>query len=293
MEAIKLDNLTKYYGEHRGIDGVNLTVNSGEFFGFIGPNGAGKSTTIRTILGLLSPTKGSAKILGLDIATQKTEILSKIGYLPSEAVFYPNMKVKDVIKLSANLRKVDCQTESLNLSKRIQLDTEKKINELSFGNRKKVGIVCALQHMPELIILDEPTSGLDPLMQKEFFEILRERNKQGATIFLSGHVLSEIQNNCDRAAIIKGGKIIACGDMSTLSSANFKRVKVIGKIDISGLDNIKNIVTENDTTSFLYSGNVNLLIKTLSNNEITDFTVTEPSLDEIFLHYYEDGGQAQ
>ena len=182
MEIIKTTNLTKYYGKSRGIIDLNLTVTQGEFFGFIGPNGAGKSTTIRTLLGLISPTSGNAMIFGKNVAQKKESILQDIGYLPSEALFYPGMKVKDLLKLSADLRKKNCTAESKLLCERLQLDTSRKIDALSFGNRKKVAIVCALQHRPKLLVLDEPTSGLDPLMQKEFFDILRERNKEGTTI---------------------------------------------------------------------------------------------------------------
>ena len=169
MYAIETVNLTKYYGKSKGIENLNLTVTEGEFFGFIGPNGAGKSTTIRTLLGLLQKSGGEGKIFGKDIVTQKNEILKEVGYLPAEAVFYRNMRVKDVLKLSASLRKTDCSREASDLCERLSLDTSKKVDELSFGNRKKVGIVCALQHKPRLCILDEPTSGLDPLMQKEFY----------------------------------------------------------------------------------------------------------------------------
>ena len=190
MEIIKTTKLTKYYGKARGIIDLDLTVTQGEFFGFIGPNGAGKSTTIRTLLGLIAPTRGRAMIFGKDVTKEKESILQDIGYLPSEALFYSGMKVKDVLKLSADLRKKDCTAESKLLCERMQLDTARKIDDLSFGNRKKVAIVCALQHRPKLLVLDEPTGGLDPLMQKEFFDILRERNKEGATLLLSSHVLS-------------------------------------------------------------------------------------------------------
>ena len=217
MQAIRTEKLTKFYGKARGIIDLDLTVAEGEFFGFIGPNGAGKSTTIRTLLGLIRPTGGSAQVLGLDIRSSREEILRQVGYLPSEAVFYPGMRVKDVLKFSADLRGKQCDREAELLCEKLELDTSRKVEELSFGNRKKVGIVCALQHNPRLLILDEPTSGLDPLMQRSFFEILRERNQAGATVFLSSHVLSEIQRNCTRAAIIRTGRIIACDDVERLA----------------------------------------------------------------------------
>ena len=190
MKAIETVSLTKSYGKARGITNLDLTVNEGEFFGFIGPNGAGKSTTVRTLLGLISPTSGEAKIFGKDILRQKTEILADVGYMPSEAAFYSGARVKDVISFSAKMRRADCKKEAAALCERLALDREKRVEELSLGNRKKVSVVCALQHKPRLCILDEPTSGLDPLMQKEFFDILRERHAEGVTIFLSSHIIS-------------------------------------------------------------------------------------------------------
>ena len=292
MNAIETNGLTKFYGKSRGIVNLDLTVKEGEFFGFIGPNGAGKSTTIRTLLGLIKPSGGNAKIFGKDIISQKESILSEVGYLPSEAVFYPSMRVKDVIKFSADLRKTDCKREAAKLCERLDLDTSKKVDELSFGNRKKVAIVCALQHNSRLLILDEPTGGLDPLMQREFFAILRERNEQGTSIFLSSHVLSEIQRNCNRAAIIREGKIIACDSVEALSDTSAKKVIIHGDIDISSLSCVRSIQQNKDSVSFLYSGDLNLLMKVLSQNDIKDISISEPDLEEIFLHYYSDKNAA-
>lgn len=290
MSVIKTTDLTKRYGKARGIVDVNLSVEKGEFFGFIGPNGAGKSTTIRTLLGLIAPSSGHAELFGLDSVKHKQEILSRVGYLPSEAIFYSGMKVKEVLKLSADLRKMDCREESKRLCEHLQLDMKRKVEDLSFGNRKKVGIVCALQHRPELIILDEPTGGLDPLMQKAFFDILEARNKAGATVFLSSHILSEIQAHCTRAAIIRDGRIIACDTMDALSQTNAKRVAVRGQVCLDGLGDIRDLSNEGDAVSFLYSGDMNRLIHTLAMGEVHDFTVTEPNLEEIVLHYYEGKG---
>ena len=290
MEAIKTMNLTKYYGKSRGIIDLNLSVKKGECFGFIGPNGAGKSTTIRTLLGLISPTSGSAQIFGKDITKEKESILQNIGYLPSEAVFYPGMKVKDVLRLSADMRKMNCAEEARKLCERLQLNTSRKVDELSFGNRKKVAIVCALQSTPELLILDEPTGGLDPLMQREFFDIIRERNRNGATIFMSSHVLSEIQRNCTRAAIIREGKIIACDSVDALSKTSAKWVAVRGSVALDGLDGIRDKMDMDGSITFLYSGDMNILLERLSTGHITDLTVSEPDLEEIFLHYYEKDG---
>lgn len=244
------------------------------------------------MLGLIFPTGGNAQIFGMDVVKKKQDILRKVGYLPSESAFYPGMKVKEVLKLSADLRKKDCSEETKLLCDRMQLDTTRKVEELSFGNRKKVSIVCALQHCPELLILDEPTGGLDPLMQKEFFDILQERNKQGTTIFLSSHVLSEIQRNCTRAAIIRDGRIIACDSVDALSQTNAKRITVQGQINLNELKGICDRKSSGDSISFLFNGDINELLRTLSASQVSDLTITEPDLEEIFLHYYEKDGDA-
>lgn len=291
MEVMKTTKLTKYYGKVRGIKELDLTVTHGEFFGFIDLNGAGKSTTIRTVLGLIAPTSGDAMIFGKDVTKEREAILQNIGYLPSEALFYQGMKVKDILRLSADLRKVDCSAESKRLCERLQLDTARKIDDLSFGNRKKVAIVCTLQHRPELLVLDEPTGGLDPLMQKEFFDILLARNREGTTIFLSSHVLSEIQRNCTRAAIIRDGRIIAQGSVDDLSKTSAKRITVHGSIHLENLSGVRDRKAGEDGISFLYSGDMGSLLRTLASGQVDDLTVTEPDLEEIFLHYYEEDGE--
>lgn len=330
MEAVRTNELTKYYGRRgafsagkqrpgrrpifgdipgagdpaadpldgrgrknpsgvRGIEQVSLTVEQGEFFGFIGPNGAGKSTTIRTLLGLIRPTAGEAQVLGMDIAKEKEKILAQVGYLPSEAAFYPGMRVRDVLKFSAGMRGKDCRKTADELCERLQLDTSRKVEELSFGNRKKAAIVCALQHEPALLFLDEPTSGLDPLMQKEFFEILRERNRAGTTVFLSSHILSEIQRNCTRAAIIREGRIIACGSVEELSRTSARRISIHGKAEIVSLDGVRDLQTSEEGANFLYNGEMNALLAVLARGDIRDLSISEPDLEEIFLHYYEKG----
>ncbi len=297
MNAIETNKLTKSYGKSRGIKDLMLTVEEGDFFGFIGPNGAGKSTTIRTLLGLIKPTGGSAKVLGFDILTEKDKILKEAGYLPSEINFYSGMKVKDVIKYSADLRKAKCKDKATELAERLGLDMSRKVDELSLGNRKKVGIVCAVQHSPKLLILDEPTSGLDPLMQREFFNILTEENERGATIFFSSHILSEVQNYCHTAAFIKDGKIIMSDTVDKIEETGAKKVSVIG--GKSGLESILKgndikkfisdlkIDAEKGTADFLYNGKIPVLLDMLRNVEPKDLTITEPSLEEIFLNYYE------
>lgn len=293
MNAIQTDDLTKFYGRSRGIMELDLEVREGEFFGFIGPNGAGKSTTIRILMGLIHKTYGSAWILGKDISKEKETILSEVGYLPSEAVFYPGMRGRDLIQLSADFYGKNCRKAAADLCQRLQLDPSRRIGELSFGNRKKLAIICALQHDPRLCILDEPTGGLDPLMQREFFEILKERNKKGMTVFLSSHILSEIQRFCSRAAIIREGRIIASGSVEELTRTKAKRISVRGAFDPSGLLDIRDLQISDDTTSFLYSGDINLLLSNLSRHPVMDLTISETDLEEIFLHYYTEGDDQQ
>ena len=286
MKAIETFDLTKYYGETRGIEKVTLSVDEGEFFGFIGPNGAGKSTLIRTLLGLISPTDGRAEIYGRDIVASKLENLREIGYLPSETSFWNGMKVGDVLTFVANMRGVDCTDEAKRLAERLDLDLERKVDELSLGNRKKVGIVCALQHKPRLYVLDEPTSGLDPLMQQEFFNVLKERNKEGATIFLSSHVLSEIKKYCSTAAIIREGSILLSDSVENLGHTGVKKVSVKGIDTLPALEGISDEKREDERISFLYSGEVHELLSALSVLEISDVNITDPELDEIFMNYY-------
>ena len=288
MDAIRTENLTKYYGKNRGLSQVNLSVRQGEFFGFIGPNGAGKSTTIRTLLGLISPSSGSARVLEMDVRKEKEKILSQVGYLPSEAVFYAGMRVRDVLQFSAGLRGKDCSMEAAKLCERLQLDTHRKVEEISFGNRKKVGIVCALQHRPRLLILDEPTSGLDPLMQRAFFEILQEQNGAGTTVFLSSHILSEIQRNCTRAAIIREGRVIACDSVEALAKTNAKRVSLRGAVNLDALPGVRDVRRTQDTLSFLYGGDMHDLLAALAGGSVQDLSIAEPDLEEIFLHYYQE-----
>ncbi len=217
---IHIHHLTKTYGKARGVTDLTLHVPAGSCFGFIGPNGAGKSTTIRTLLGLISPTAGSAAVMGLDCVRDRTALLAQVGYMPSEAMFYPEMRVSEVIRLSADLRKRNCRAEAAALCEALELDTRKKIRELSLGNRKKVSIVCAMQHRPMLYILDEPTSGLDPLVQRAFWSLLEQRRQEGAGVFLSSHVLYEVQRYCDRAAIIREGRLVVEGTTAELDIEN-------------------------------------------------------------------------
>ena len=289
--VIELKNLTKSYGKQRGIEDVSFSVDEGEIFGFIGPNGAGKSTTIRTLLALFEPTGGSATIFGKDCVKFAAEIAQDVGYLPSEVAYYDNMKVKELLAYTAALYKKDCAARINTLCERLNLDQKRKIADLSFGNKKKVGIVAALLHSPKLIILDEPTAGLDPLVQQTFFRILEEENKRGATIFFSSHILSEVQRFCQRVAILKEGKLISIAEIKELRENGYKKISVTAKSAIpSGYfkaGSVAQLVQEGVSASFIYKGDVDALFKELAGIDIVDAFVEEPSLEEIFLHYYE------
>ena len=274
-DVIRIDGLTKTYGKKRGVTDLSFSVKEGEIFGFIGPNGAGKSTTIRSMLGFLNFEKGKIEILGKDSVKEHTEILKEVGYMPSEALFYPAMKVSEVIKFAADARGLDCREEAGMLAERLKLDTEKRIKELSLGNRKKVSIVCAMQHRPKLFVFDEPSSGLDPLMQNTFFELIREYVKKGATCFLSTHVLSEVSRYCDRAAIMREGRLIKVDKVDNLTESAVKCVKV----------------TEGGVhEEYMYNGDINELVKKLSEKKLQNLYIEEPSLEDMFMHFYEGKG---
>ncbi|MCL1982672.1 MAG: ABC transporter ATP-binding protein [Clostridiales bacterium] len=287
---IDIKGLTKFYGKHRGIEDVTFMVNEGEIFGFIGPNGAGKSTTIRTLLALFEPTAGSATIFGKDCVKEAHAIARDVGYVPSEAAYYDSMKVKELLSYTAELYKKDCKQKTDELCERLGLDRNRKIADLSFGNKKKVGIVSALCHSPKLIMLDEPTAGLDPLVQRTFFEILGEENKRGATIFFSSHILSEVQKFCKRVAILKDGKLIDVQAISELRENGFKKVSVTAKNDIHAeyfmAENVAQLVQDGSSSSFMYKGDVDALLKRIAALDVEDAFIEEPTLEEIFLHYY-------
>ena len=291
MDAICTEGLTKYYGRIRGIENVSLTVERGQFFGFIGPNGAGKSTLIRTLLGLVRPTGGRGAICGLDILRDREQVLARVGYLPAEPAFWPGMRVREVLRLSAALRGRDCAVQAARLCRRLALDPSRRADQLSLGNRKKTAIVCALQHEPELLILDEPTGGLDPLMQRELFALLRERNRQGTTVFLSSHILSEVQHSCTHAAVIRAGSIAASGPVEALAGAGARRVSVRGRVCLEGLTGVRDAQVTPEGAAFLYSGDMGALLAALAAGQVRDLTVSEPDLEDAFLHYYGEGGR--
>ena len=289
--VIVLNELTKSYGKHRGIENISFTVEQGEVFGFIGPNGAGKSTTIRTLMGLLKPTGGTASVFGLDCWRQASEIAKDVGYLPSENCYYNSMKVKEMLLYTAELYGVDGHNRMEALAERLNLDLSRRIGELSLGNKKKVGIVSALLPSPKLLILDEPTSGLDPLVQQTFYEILREENSRGTTILFSSHVLSEVQKLCDRVCILREGRLIAIQSMKELRENGYKKISLSTEepvpaqfFDIPGIANLEQ---NQNSISFMFNGNVMTIMEKLHKLPLVDILIEEPSLEEIFLHYYE------
>ncbi len=295
MSIIEIENLTKRYGREIGIEDVSFRVEEGEIFGFIGPNGSGKSTTIRTLLSIIYPTSGRATIFGKDSVRYAAEIKQDIGYLPSEVFYYEKMKVKDLLAYSASFYRKDCRKRIRELADILQLDLSKRINDLSFGNRKKVGIVQALLHEPKLIIMDEPTGGLDPLMQQTFFQLLKEENRKGATILLSSHILSEVERLCSRVAIIKEGKIAAVEDIKALQEKKHKiiRLEFNQPIDeqILLINGVSNLTWDGATAELLYRGDINSFIKVLSVCDLRNIWINEPDLEDIFLHYYQKGSE--
>ncbi len=294
--VIETKKLTKFYGKSRGIIDVDLSVNEGEIFGFIGPNGAGKSTTIRTLLGLIFKTSGEARVFGMDCERETEKILRNVGYLPSEVFYYDRMRAIDLLNYSASFYGKDCTKRIKELSAALELDLGKRVEDMSLGNKKKVGIVQGLLHSPDLIILDEPTSGLDPLMQKTFFELIKRENERGVTVLFSSHILSEVQRICDRVAIIREGRILETKRISQLQENAYKKVSFTvkpgsdvrgfsvpggGKFEVSG-----------QSVSFIYRGDCNLLLSAIGKYPVLNVDISDPPLEEIFLHYYEEGGGA-
>ena len=292
MNLLEINHLCKFYGGSLGIDDLNLSVAAGDIFGFIGPNGAGKSTTIRILLNLIFPTSGSARIFGLDVVRDSKKIRSRTGYVPSDASIYDRMKVMDFLKYVTSFYRVDNIQERIDrLLEVFDLDPGRKIAELSMGNKKKVSIIQAMIHRPELLIFDEPTSGLDPLIQSRFFDLLHEENRQGTTIFFSSHTLSEVQSFCKTVAIIKEGKIVAVEEIATLRKKQLKKIQIhfpesrnIRDLGIQGIGQAES--DRGRKLVFMFSGSINDLIGKLASQQIENLSIEEPSLEEIFLHYY-------
>ncbi|NLV49242.1 MAG: ABC transporter ATP-binding protein [Clostridiales bacterium] len=287
--VVETSKLTKYYGKSRGIIDVDITIEKGEIFGFIGPNGAGKSTTIRTLLALIHKTSGQARIFGLDCEKDHKRIMEKVGYLPSEVFYYDNMKAADLLRYSASFYRTDCSGKIKYLSDALELDLNKKIEDMSLGNKKKVGIIQGLLHSPELIILDEPTSGLDPLMQRTFFSLIQEERNNGATVLFSSHILSEVQRICDRVAIIRDGRIIKTQRIYDLQKDAYKKVSftVASGVPVCPvLEGIVGFEIHGKTAGFLFKGNCNFLLTEISRQDIADIDISDPPLEDVFMHYY-------
>ena len=290
MAIIEVEHLTKYYGKSRGIIDVSLSVEEGEIFGFIGPNGAGKSTTIRLLLSLIHATSGSAKIFGKEVSKDGPQIRRHIGYLPSEVYYYEGMKAIDLLKYSASFYDCDCTERLKMLSDTMELELNRRISDLSYGNRKKLGIVQGLLHSPKLLFLDEPTSGLDPLMQRKFFDLVREENKRGVTVFFSSHILSEVQRLCSRVAIIREGKIVEVSNIRSLQQNNYKKISITAPSlanEMFEMPGVTNAQRDNGQLSFFFKGDINQVLQAISNFQLEDITIEEPTLEEIFMHYYE------
>ncbi len=287
-KILEIKNLTKYYGKTLAVDNLSLDLIEGETFGFIGPNGAGKSTTIRSIMNLINKTKGEVIFNGEKLTKDNLELKKQIGYLPSEIFLYDDLTVKEMLDYHESFYDKDLTKRRHDLVTRLELDENKKIEELSFGNLKKVGIVLAFMHEPKLLILDEPTSGLDPIMQQTFYELLKEENKKGTTIFYSTHILSEISKICNRVGIIKEGKLLNIESIKELHKKNLNYVTITSK-DINNIIedlNLEDITIEDNTIKFKNTLTTDKLIKILSNYKIDNLLIEEATLEDIFLHYY-------
>lgn len=285
---IELKKLKKYYGKTKGIEDVSLTINKGEIYGFIGPNGAGKSTTIRTIMGLINKTSGHIYIKGNEIDKNDIELKKIIGYLPSEVNLYSDMTIKELFNYHEIFYKKDLSKRRKKLSKLLKIDENKKIEDLSLGNLKKVGIVLALMHEPEILILDEPTSGLDPIMQNIFHDILLKEKEKGVTILYSSHVLSEVSNLCDRIGFIKDGKIIKEDYTDKIKKDNYTYLKIISKDNDKIKKELKLEVYKENSNELILINNIdaNTLISKLSKYNIEKLLIEEIPLEDLFMNYY-------
>ncbi len=290
MNIVEIKNLTKYYGKSRGVLDVSFNVKKGEIFGFIGPNGAGKSTTIRTMLGLIKASEGSIYVDGKNIEDSLVEILADVGYLPSEVFYYEKIKAVDLLRYSASFYQGDYESRIKYLANYLDLDLNARIDDMSYGNKKKVGIIQGLLHNPKLIVLDEPTGGLDPIIQQRFFDLIKEENEKGATIIFSSHILSEVQRLCNRVGIIKDGELIKVETVENLVKINLKYINIVTSKAIDQElfkhETITDLVVNDNKVSFKYSGEMNQLMAILGKVDIVDITIMAPDLEDIFMHYY-------
>lgn len=290
MKAIEITNLKKYYGKSMGIEDVSLEVDQGEIFGFIGPNGAGKSTTIRTLLGLIHPSGGTASVLGHDIKKESLAIKKKIGYVPAEVHYYSNMSSRELLEHNAKYYSGSDPKRIEELATYFELNLDKPIDDLSFGNKKKCAIIQALAHNPELLILDEPTTGLDPLMKHKLFDLLSQMNAKGMTIFFSSHILAEVQQMCHRATIIRKGVVVATENIHTLLEKQTKKVRLLFAEALPNLElpsGGKDAKWNKNQLTFEYLGDINTLLSWASKHQLLDAVFEEPDLETIFMNYYE------
>lgn len=287
---IEISQLQKCYGNKQVLKGIDLRVSQGDFYGFIGPNGAGKSTTIKILLGLVSKTGGHARICDIPVGPSKLEILENIAYLPSEVNLYPNLTVKEILDVSQSLSRSQQDNERTRLVEVFQLDLDKKIKELSLGNRKKVGIVSMLMKDAALYIMDEPTSGLDPLMQQIFWDEVQAKHAQGKTIFVSSHILSEVQRYCNKAAFIKNGSIILTQDLNETTIENIKKVRLDGIFQMTQEKGMSYISQDEFGTSFHYQGDISCLLRLIDKyrEKISDVHIQNLDIENVFMHYYQD-----
>ena len=292
--VIQTDNLTKYYGQIRGIEALNLQVDEGEVFGFLGPNGAGKTTTIRLALDSIRPTRGSIQVLGLDARQHSRQIHQRIGYMPGELAMYDGLTGSEMLRYSANLRGgVDWRFVD-NLAERLNCDLSRSIRSLSTGNKHKVGLIHALMHQPELLILDEPTGGLDPLMQQEFHQLLAEVRAEGRTVFLSSHILPEVERVCDRVGIIREGKLVMVERVEVLKARALRHLELhfatpVSQEAFAGLAGVRDVTVEGAVVRCTVTGTVDAVIKAAAQYQVVNVISHEPSLEEVFLAYYNGG----
>lgn len=288
---IETDNLTKYYGQKRGIIDVNLKIREGEIFGFLGPNGAGKTTTIRILLDFIRPTKGVAKVFGRDSHKDNIYIKQRLGYIPGEFSLYEQLTVNELLQYFNRLHRGKDNNSIELLAKRFDVNLKERIKNLSHGMRQKVVVISAFMKDAELLILDEPTQGLDPLMQEEFYKLLKEEKDKGKTIFLSSHILSEVEKVCDRVGIIREGRLVEVEEVHRLKEKRFKIVEltfaeVIPDEEFKVIDGVEKIISDNRSKKIYVRRNINELIHKISHHQIEDITIQEPSLEGIFLEYY-------
>jgi len=289
--VIETDRLTKRYGEARGIEDVTLRVEAGEVFGFLGPNAAGKTTTIRTLLDLLHPTSGSARLLGLDSRRDSLAIRARVGNLPGDFSYDPRLSGREVVSFLAEVRGVTGLGRAAVLAERFEADLDRPLGSLSRGNRQKIGLIQALFHGPELLILDEPTAGLDPLMQEEFLDLVREEREEGTSVFLSSHELDEVQRACDRVGVIREGRLVAVEDVAGLTGRSYRHVAIefsapVDVAEFRQLPGVSELQAEDNRVAFKVEGALDPVVKAAARHPVRDIEVTRPSLEEVFLTYY-------